>query len=200
MQATIGIIGAGNMATSIILGLLDNNWPIEHLLVSCLTPAKHSQLSDRGIRFETNNRDLTEKSDVVILATKPQQASTSLQNLQSSLKGKCLISVAAGLSTDLLNLTRSSAGPLLKKKTHETIDLFEAIKKGEIVYFLLDSMSEKETSEMLGRLLLQDLITTTGYVYNKVAENERRQTLNIGLPQTNEVQTFYSDMASPFGG
>lgn len=78
-----------------------------------------------------------------------------------------------GLSTDLLNLIRSSAGPLLEERTKQTIDLFESIKKGKIVYFLLDSMSEKESSEILGRLLLQDLITTTGYVYNQIPENER---------------------------
>ncbi len=64
-----------------------------------------------------------------------------------------------GLSTDLYNLTRSAAGTMLELNSSvPEIDIFESICQGDIVYFLMDSMSEKESSEMLGRILLQDLI------------------------------------------
>lgn len=79
-----------------------------------------------------------------------------------------------GLSTDLYNLTRSAAGPMLRLNPEmPEIDLFDSIRRGEIVYFLMDSMSDKESSEMLGRILLQDIIQTTGQIYNQVAENDR---------------------------
>lgn len=79
-----------------------------------------------------------------------------------------------GLSTDLYNLTRSAAGPMLKMNPQiPEIDLFDSISKGEIVYFLMDSMSDKESSEVLGRILLQDLILATGQIYKSIPESER---------------------------
>jgi hypothetical protein len=79
-----------------------------------------------------------------------------------------------GLSTDLYNLTRSAAGPMLGLNSSvPEIDIFESICAGDIVYFLMDSMSEKESSEMLGRILLQDLIQATGQIYKSVPEQMR---------------------------
>ncbi|MBY0385045.1 TraM recognition domain-containing protein [bacterium] len=80
-----------------------------------------------------------------------------------------------GISTDLLNITRSKAGSLLKARG-DKIDIFESIQNGEIVYFLMDSMSDKESSELLGRLLLQDLIGATGMIYSSVKETARKHT------------------------
>ncbi len=80
-----------------------------------------------------------------------------------------------GLSIDLINLVRSSAGPLIEPRpgSYSYIDLFEAINQKQIVYFLLDSMGDRESSIMIGKLILQDLISTVGLIYNKVAENQR---------------------------
>ena len=93
-----------------------------------------------------------------------------------------------GISTDLLNVVRSKAGPLLMS-SGDRIDLFESIQRGEVVYFLMDSMSDKESSELLGRILLQDLIGATGLIYSNVSENDRKSTQVI----IDEFAAFASD-------
>ncbi len=80
-----------------------------------------------------------------------------------------------GISTDLLNIVRSKAGPLLVENSDQ-IDLFDSIQSGDVVYFLMDSMSDKESSELLGRLLLQDLIGAAGRIYTEVTEENRKPT------------------------
>lgn len=88
------------------------------------------------------------------------------------LKTKDGLKQVQGISTGILNLVRSKAEPLLSGG-NEQIDLFDSIQNGNIVYFLMDSMSDKESSELLGRILLQDLIGATGMIYSQIPEGER---------------------------
>lgn len=104
------------------------------------------------------------------------------------LKAKDGAKQVQGISTDLLNVVRSKAGPLLMS-SGDRIDLFESIQKGEVVYFLMDSMSDKESSELLGRILLQDLIGATGMIYSSISENDRKSTQVI----IDEFAAFASD-------
>ncbi len=100
MKTTIGFIGAGNMASCLILGLIKQKWPIKNLLVSCRTPEKHQDLRRLGLKIIANNVVLAETADIIVFATKPQQAEQALSALSGKMENKCLISLAAGLSVD----------------------------------------------------------------------------------------------------
>ncbi|HFB65214.1 MAG TPA: pyrroline-5-carboxylate reductase [Aeromonadales bacterium] len=101
-QLKIGFIGAGNMAQSIGLGLLKNGFHISQLMYSSPSRGNHQPLIDNKFTCTKENRLLVQSSDVIILATKPQQAAEALHSLKQEFIGKCLISIAAGLTTETL--------------------------------------------------------------------------------------------------
>lgn len=97
MDKSVTFIGAGNMARALINGLLQQGVEANRLSVICRTPQKHSDLRGRGI--EIHPPGSPPQGELVVLATKPQQAGEALARLRGTLDGKVLISVAAGLTT-----------------------------------------------------------------------------------------------------
>jgi pyrroline-5-carboxylate reductase len=101
----LAFIGAGNMARSLIGGLIADGWDATCISVSDPDTAQLAALSSRfQVNTDTNNHTVTENADVVVLAVKPQiirdvglDLSDLIQNRQP-----LLISIAAGIrATDL---------------------------------------------------------------------------------------------------
>lgn len=104
-QPTIGFIGAGNMASSLIGGLLNKNYPSENIL-ACdpsqeqLDRLKHSVSEDAHIGLYNNSEQIG-SADIVILAVKPQIMQSVCLELAPRLKSGCMIiSIAAGITMD----------------------------------------------------------------------------------------------------
>lgn len=95
---SLAFIGAGNMARSIIGGLVQEGFSPERILASDRNPDVLAQLAaDFGIGTG-DNHSVARRSDVVILAVKPQVMKTVTQDLQPALAHKpLLISIAAGI-------------------------------------------------------------------------------------------------------
>ena len=69
----IGFIGAGNMATSLIGGMLQQNIKPAQIVASDRTPEQCERLSKQfGIRTSADNAVLAAECDVLLLAVKPQ--------------------------------------------------------------------------------------------------------------------------------
>jgi len=94
----LAFIGAGNMARSIIGGLVQEGFPPERIRASDRNADTLAQLaSDFGIGTG-DNHTLARESDVVILAVKPQGMKAMAEDLQPALAHKpLLISIAAGI-------------------------------------------------------------------------------------------------------
>ncbi|MDG6773786.1 pyrroline-5-carboxylate reductase [Thiomicrorhabdus sp. ZW0627] len=102
MQATLCFIGAGNMAKSLIGGLIASGYPKDKIIASDPTQAQRDHLTETfGITCYAENNDAIQKSDVVVLAVKPQILQSVCKSIQSSVQqANCLIiSVAAGIRT-----------------------------------------------------------------------------------------------------
>lgn len=103
---TLVFIGAGNMAGSIIGGLISNNHDPEHIIAADPNPETLQSLKARlGIRIAENNSDAVQKADVVILAVKPQVMKAVVSELSLALQGarSVLISIAAGITIASIN-------------------------------------------------------------------------------------------------
>lgn len=95
----IAFIGAGNMAISIIGGLLAEGYPSQHILATVRSEASLARLRDLGdIIASTDNDAAINAAEVVVLAVKPQMMKELVQKYASALKGKLIISVAAAVT------------------------------------------------------------------------------------------------------
>ncbi len=97
---TIGFIGAGNMAETLINGLISSNQSSpDHLICSDIRSSRLNELADQyGIQTNTDNTALIKASDIIIFAVKPQNMGDVLKETAVSLDlSKLIISVAAGV-------------------------------------------------------------------------------------------------------
>lgn len=102
---SVGLIGAGNMARAIIEGMLASKIvTARSLFVSDIRRKQVLNLAkDLGVRSILKNTDLISKTDVVIIAVKPQDIKTVLEEIGLSLrKNQIVISIAAGVSLKTL--------------------------------------------------------------------------------------------------
>lgn len=110
-MTNIAFIGAGNMASAIMGGLIENGFSAKNIYASDPSQEKLDELTGKfGINGNTNNQAVIEQADVVIVAVKPQVMELVLSPLKDALKAKqpLLISVAAGIN---LNSLMQWAGP-----------------------------------------------------------------------------------------
>ena len=102
----IGFIGAGNLAQAVIKGLFEGQVvPSHQIFASNRSPGKLQKLKDQfGIQVCTSNEEVVEKSDIVILAVKPQDLLFAIEPIsQSFLAGQMVLSLAAGIRMKTLS-------------------------------------------------------------------------------------------------
>ncbi|MES9850912.1 MAG: pyrroline-5-carboxylate reductase [Candidatus Thiodiazotropha sp. L084R] len=103
----ITFIGGGNMATSLIGGLIADDYDCNAITVSDPDTDKLSQLAARyGVTTEPDNAQAVQQAQIVVLAVKPQILESVALNLAKSLQlsKPLIISIAAGITaTDLEN-------------------------------------------------------------------------------------------------
>ena len=101
----IGFIGAGNMATAILGGILKEGMcRAEEIMVSRRSPKALEQLKEKyGVQITTGNVQLTQWAQVLFLAVKPQMLSGVIEEIRPFLsENQLIISVAAGKSLEWL--------------------------------------------------------------------------------------------------
>ena len=100
-QLTLGFIGAGNMAGSLIAGLWADGYDPKKIWASDLDPAKLDALAGRfGVNTTANNLAVVENAQVLVLAVKPQALREVAAGLAEAVK-RCkplIISLAAGVT------------------------------------------------------------------------------------------------------
>lgn len=98
----IGFIGAGNMATAIINGILTNKAKdAEDISVFDLDAEKLSLMKEKGTDTVSSCKELAAKSDIIVLAVKPQNYDEVLSDIKDSVKDTTVVvTIAAGISIE----------------------------------------------------------------------------------------------------
>ena len=103
--ATIAFVGAGNMASSIIGGLLSSGHPADRIRAADPFPESLERLSAVGpVALFNDNAAAANGADVVVLAVKPQvmaEAATSVAPAISE-SNAVVVSIAAGITIESL--------------------------------------------------------------------------------------------------
>ena len=111
-MAIIGFIGAGNMASALAGGMLARGFKPAQLALSDSNTSQLEPFSSRGVFTTTNNTELLQRADVLVLAVKPQVMGAVLKPLASLAQQKqpLVLSIAAGISA--ASIERWLGGPL----------------------------------------------------------------------------------------
>jgi pyrroline-5-carboxylate reductase len=105
LSQRIAFIGAGNMASALIQGLLGaNTCTPERIVATDVRGEALATLAERHrIRTAADNAAAVRDADVVVLATKPQVFDTLLPELAAHVDAsKLVLSIAAGVSTAVI--------------------------------------------------------------------------------------------------
>ncbi len=102
----IGFIGGGNMATSLISGLIASGHAPQHIWVSDINPDTLTVLAENlKVNTSIHNDTVINEADVVVLAVKPQTLSAVAQSAAALIQQKksLVVSIAAGISQHSLS-------------------------------------------------------------------------------------------------
>jgi pyrroline-5-carboxylate reductase len=100
-RQTLGFIGAGNMASSLIAGLVADGYPAQHIWASDLDAEKLDLLASRfSIQTSANNQTVVENAQILVLAVKPQALQAVAREIGPSVRRAkpLVISLAAGVT------------------------------------------------------------------------------------------------------
>ena len=99
----LGFIGAGNMNGAILRGVLrQKRTEPERVWLSNRHPEKLDPFAAEGVHTTTDNAQVAAHSDLIILGVKPQMFPDVLPELAGITAGKCVVSIAAGISSESL--------------------------------------------------------------------------------------------------
>ena len=101
----LGLIGAGNMGSAILRGMLDANYIKPSQVVVCDSSRRRmEELADEipSATYCDSAIDLVEQSDMIILAVKPHFIQGVIDEVREVLDGKAIISIAAGWTVSML--------------------------------------------------------------------------------------------------
>lgn len=99
----IGIIGCGNMGGAILYGALESGiLPKENAYVYDINPAMMEKAKSWGVHLAADDEDVCKKSDMILLAVKPQNAAEALAQCKEALNDKAMMSIVAGVTVERL--------------------------------------------------------------------------------------------------
>ena len=106
----IAFIGCGNMAQSLIGGMIANGTSSSNIAVADPSDTATAVAEKKwNVTVAANNNEAVSDADVVVLAVKPQQMQTVLTGIADHLTDQLLVSIAAGIQTkDMLNWANTS--------------------------------------------------------------------------------------------
>lgn len=113
----IVFIGGGNMARSLIGGLIADGYPADSISVTDPDAQTRSSLSERfGIAATEDNRAAVAGADIVVLAVKPQMVREVVGGVAEPLAERrpLVVSVAAGVRVPDIARWLGQAGPIVR--------------------------------------------------------------------------------------
>lgn len=165
----IGFIGTGNMSQAIIKGLVDEKLvTAEKIIGSNRTPGKLQKLHEQhGIRMATNNEQVINESDIVIIGVKPQDFYAAVEPLASAFnENQIVISLAAGIRLDSLEKLVSQVR--WARLIPNTPSL---IRRGVLGYLVNEGDEALETT-------IEDLFQNLGHLV-KAEDEEQLEALTV---------------------
>src|SRR6056297_2214094 len=98
----LAIIGLGNMGQAILDGILENNITAVENIIAADQKFSYESFQEKNkypeLNFTSDNAEAVNKSDLIILAVKPQIIDIVLEDIKDEAAAKNIISIAAGIT------------------------------------------------------------------------------------------------------
>jgi pyrroline-5-carboxylate reductase len=117
MGKKIGFLGAGNMASALIGGLV-KSYLVEPsaVMASDVDPERRGRAErEFGVRVTADNREVVRFADVIVLAVKPKAAAAVLDEIGSAVRPEQIfISVCAGITSAFIESRLAHQTPVMR--------------------------------------------------------------------------------------
>jgi pyrroline-5-carboxylate reductase len=192
----ITFIGSGNMARSIVLGMLNNFYPHDKITMSNRSPEKLKFYSELELNTSLDNVDAAKGAEVIVLAIKPHQVQEVCEQIKDSLtEGVLVLSVAAGITTEFISQCLGGKYAVVRAMPN----MGSAVSAGVTGVFADDNVTpdQEELVEaifsaisMIVWLEDEDLVPVVTAVsgsgiayYFRIMEIMEQEAVNLGLPK-----------------
>jgi pyrroline-5-carboxylate reductase len=146
----IAFIGGGNMATSLIGGLISNGFDAANIHVSDPATETLNRLkNDFSVITFTDNLDAISQCGIVVLAVKPQQLQSVLKQLRSAWNNQLLISIAAGIRIEDMQRWLDDANAAIVRVMPNTPSLVQAGASAMFANANVSVEQQTQTEEIL---------------------------------------------------
>ena len=113
MIRTIGMIGAGNMGSAILRGIVEAEYVRASQIIAFDTNRKRMRELEEdlpGVQTASDCLQVAEQADLIILAVKPIFVKEVIREIRGSLHGKSVLSIAAGWTVGMLEKELQDSG------------------------------------------------------------------------------------------
>ncbi|MFE3825005.1 pyrroline-5-carboxylate reductase [Streptomyces sp. NPDC059092] len=115
MPQTVAVLGTGKIGEALLSGMIRAGWRASDLLVTTRRPDRAEELRDRYGVEPVTNADAAKSADILILAVKPQDMGTLLDELTPHLTAdRLIISAAAGIPTAFIEERLAPGTPVVR--------------------------------------------------------------------------------------
>ena len=155
MSVTIAFVGAGNMAGSLMSGLIEQGFDPSTIIASDLDTQRLGTLQQQlGIRTVEDNLSAVKEADVVVLAVKPQVMKAVLEPLASILSERdiLLVSIAAGITCSNIQQWAGQSVPVVRVMPNTPA----LVQKGASGLYANDAVSEQQ------RVMAEGILSAVG--------------------------------------
>jgi pyrroline-5-carboxylate reductase len=99
MDKKIGFVGCGNMGQAMLKGMINSKLFKAENLIASTTPRSYEKLKEKfNIKVVTNNLEVADFADIIILSIKPDKFETVINEIKSHIKkATVIVSVAGGI-------------------------------------------------------------------------------------------------------
>ena len=113
MIRTLGMIGAGNMGSAILRGIVEAEYIRASQIIAFDTNRKRIRELEEdmpGIITASDCLEVAERADLIVLAVKPVFMNEVIDQIRPALQGKAVLSIAAGWTVSMLKNALSDSG------------------------------------------------------------------------------------------
>ena len=125
----IAIVGAGNLGTSLINGLINsNNFSATNFSLSKRKTTSLSSFKEKGCTVTSNNQEAIENADIIVLAVLPQKTDEVLKELANSLNNnQLIISLVTGVKVQEIQNQIGKNIPIVRAMPNTAIAIRESM-------------------------------------------------------------------------